>query len=389
MNTRGITLGLDDGMTQRFRASTDREADLEVRDLVKEYDAFRALDHVDLTVRKGELISLLGPSGCGKTTLLRSIAGLVDPSQGSIRIKGKEILGIAPHQRNVGFVFQSYALFPHMNVRDNVGFGLKMRGEKRSQIGPAVDRALETVKMHHLSHRYPGELSGGQQQRIAIARSIVLNPTLLLLDEPFAALDRALRDHMQMEVKALQRRLGITTLFVTHDQDEALRISDRIAVMNAGRIEQIDSPIGLYQNPRTAFVLNFIGKSNVFSGKILQVGESTTTIDLGGHVIEIPAPANAKLVSGDSAMVSVRPERINANSSPPRAGEMGIPARVSDAVFLGGMMELYLRSGISEQPIVISRQGDDPSSVQEGSEMWLSWQPGDVITFPAATLGAK
>jgi len=375
----------DDAMKQQSQPPADGEVDLEVRDVSKDYDGFRALDHVDLTVRKGELISLLGPSGCGKTTLLRSIAGLVDPSQGSIRIKGKENVGVAPHLRNVGFVFQSYALFPHMTVRDNVGFGLKMRGEKRAQIDPAIDRALETVKMHHLAHRYPGELSGGQQQRIAIARSLVLNPTLLLLDEPFAALDRALRDHMQMEVKALQRRLGITTLFVTHDQDEALRISDRIAVMNAGKIEQIDSPVGLYRNPRTPFVLNFIGKSNVFSGKVLQAGEGGATIDLGGHVTKIPSPANARLASGDSAMISVRPERIAADSAPPRAGEMGIPARVTDAVFLGGSMELHLRSAISEQPIVISRQSGDPSGLHEGSEVWLSWQPSDVLTFPASS----
>ena len=378
--------GPDDAMKRQSRTSDDGEVDLEVRELSKDYDGFRALDHVDLTVRKGELISLLGPSGCGKTTLLRSIAGLVDPSQGSIRIKGKEILGVAPHQRNVGFVFQSYALFPHMTVRDNVGFGLKMRGEKRAQTAAAIDRALETVKMQHLAHRYPGELSGGQQQRIAIARSLVLNPTLLLLDEPFAALDRALRDHMQMEVKALQRRLGITTLFVTHDQDEALRISDRIAVMNAGRIEQIDSPVGLYRNPRTPFVLNFIGKSNVFSGKVVDAGEGGATIDLGGHVTKIPSPAHAKLASGDSAMISVRPERIVAGSAPPRPGEMGIPARVTDAVFLGGSMELHLRSAISEQPIVISRQGGDPSGLQEGSEVWLSWQQNDVLTFPASSL---
>jgi putative spermidine/putrescine transport system ATP-binding protein len=382
--------GPEDAMKHQFQGSADVEVDLEVRDLSKEYDGFRALDQVDLTVCKGELISLLGPSGCGKTTLLRSIAGLVDPSQGAIRIKGKEILGIAPHQRNVGFVFQSYALFPHMTVRENVGFGLKMRGDKRAHTGPAVDRSLETVKMQHLAHRYPGELSGGQQQRIAIARSIVLNPTLLLLDEPFAALDRALRDHMQMEVKALQRRLGITTLFVTHDQDEALRISDRIAVMNAGRIEQIDTPIGLYKNPRTPFVLNFIGKSNVFSGRVLQATEGGATIDLGGHVIEVPLPAGAGLVTGSKAMISVRPERIVAESAAPREGEMGIPALVRDAVFLGGSLELHLRSAISEQPIVISRQGGDPSGIQEGSEVWLSWQQGDVLTFPAsASPGAE
>jgi len=363
------------------KAQHSGEVDLEVLDLSKAYGTSRALDRVDLTVRKGELISLLGPSGCGKTTLLRSIAGLVDPSGGSIRIKGKEILGIAPHQRNVGFVFQSYALFPHMTVRDNVAFGLKMRSERRSTIELSVDRALETVKMQHFAHRYPGELSGGQQQRIALARSIVLNPTLLLLDEPFAALDRALRDHMQMEVKALQRRVGITTLFVTHDQDEALRISDRIAVMNAGKIEQIDTPIALYKRPRTPFVLSFIGQSNIFPGKVLEVESTSAKVQLNGHVIHILAGPDATLSPNGAVMMSVRPERITASNVAPQPGQMGIPARVTDAVFLGGVLELHLRSAISDKPIIVSRQGADPDGINEGDEMWLSWQPSDVLVF--------
>ncbi len=312
-------------MEQNSNASVAGEIDLEVRDLSKVYKDATALDQIDLTVYKGELVSLLGPSGCGKTTLLRAIAGLVDPTKGSIKIKGNEILQVPPHQRNVGFVFQSYALFPHMTVHNNVGFGLKMRGLKHAAIDAAVHRVLDVVKLRDLAHRYPGELSGGQQQRVAIARSIVLNPTLLLLDEPFAALDRALRDHMQMEVKALQRQVGITTLFVTHDQDEALRISDRIAVMNAGRIEQIDSPIELYKRPKTPFVLNFIGKSNVLSGRVLETSTSALLVDIGGHTMQVRPPENARLERGEAIMLSIRPERISATSV--RPGPEGLPRR--------------------------------------------------------------
>ncbi len=361
--------------------NTTGEIDLEVRDLSKVYGDAAALTQIDLTVYKGELISLLGPSGCGKTTLLRAIAGLVDPTNGSIRIKGKEIVQVSPHQRNVGFVFQSYALFPHMTVHDNVGFGLRMRGVKRAEIEAAVPRVLDTVKMRDLAHRYPGELSGGQQQRVAIARSIVLNPTLLLLDEPFAALDRALRDHMQMEVKALQRQVGITTLFVTHDQDEALRISDRIAVMNAGRIEQIDSPIELYRRPKTPFVLNFIGKSNVFSGQVLESSASALMVDIAGHTMRVHPPENTRLERGQSVMLSVRPEQISATSARPGSAEMGIPARIEDAVFLGGVTELRLRSGIASQPIIVNHQGDVPSTLEEGAEVWLRWDPSDALIF--------
>jgi spermidine/putrescine ABC transporter ATP-binding subunit len=357
------------------------EIDLEVRDLSKVYGGAAALTQIDLTVYKGELISLLGPSGCGKTTLLRAIAGLVDPTKGSIRIKGKEIVQVPPHQRNVGFVFQSYALFPHMTVRDNVGFGLRMRGAKRAEIEAAVPHVLDVVKLRDLAHRYPGELSGGQQQRVAIARSIVLNPTLLLLDEPFAALDRALRDHMQMEVKSLQRQVGITTLFVTHDQDEALRISDRIAVMNAGRIEQIDTPTELYRRPKTPFVLSFIGKSNVFSGQVLEASADVLTVDVGGRTVRVRPPESARLERGQSVMLSVRPEQISASSARPDAAEMSVPARIEDAVFLGGVTELRLRSAIANQPIVVTRQGDHPSTLEESGEVWLSWDPSDVLVF--------
>lgn len=376
-------------MEQNSNASVAGEIDLEVRDLSKVYKDATALDQIDLTVYKGELVSLLGPSGCGKTTLLRAIAGLVDPTKGSIKIKGNEILQVPPHQRNVGFVFQSYALFPHMTVHNNVGFGLKMRGLKHAAIDAAVHRVLDVVKLRDLAHRYPGELSGGQQQRVAIARSIVLNPTLLLLDEPFAALDRALRDHMQMEVKALQRQVGITTLFVTHDQDEALRISDRIAVMNAGRIEQIDSPIELYKRPKTPFVLNFIGKSNVLSGRVLETSTSTLLVDIGGHTMQVRPPENARLERGEAIMLSIRPERISATSVRPGPEEMGIPARIEDAVFLGGVTELHLRSAIADHAIVVTGQIDVPSNPEEGSEMWLRWQPSDVLAFANSSADSR
>lgn len=363
------------------------EFDVEVSGVSKQYGAFQALNRVDLAVAKGELTSLLGPSGCGKTTLLRSIAGLVDPSEGSIRIGGKEVLGVAPHQRNVGFVFQNYALFPHMTVRQNVAFGLRMRGAPRRRIDDEVEEALATVQLQELSHRYPAELSGGQQQRVALARSIVLKPTVLLLDEPFAALDRALRDRMQMELRSLQRRVGITTIFVTHDQDEALRISDRIAVMRSGRIEQIDNPVSLYNSPKTSFVLGFIGQSNTFQGQVIEKRQSSLVINIRGQAIVAEEKIDRQRQLGETVLVSIRPERISVSAAAASDGYNSLRARVIDLIFLGNSIELHLASDISDQPTIVYRQNDaltgPLTNVERGQEMWLSWRFEETLIFTA------
>ena len=240
--------------------------DLELRGLVKDFGASRAVDHVDLQIRKGEFVSLLGPSGCGKSTTLMMIAGFEQPTGGEILVRGQQVQHLEPNRRNVGIVFQSYALFPHMTVRQNVEYGLKMRKVAAELRARRVEEVLRLVHMHDFADRSTRQLSGGQQQRVALARALVIEPDLLLLDEPFSALDRKLREEFQREVRLLQKKLGITTIFVTHDQEEALLMSDRIAVMRGGRIEQCATPMVLYQEPATRFVASFIGRGSFIPG---------------------------------------------------------------------------------------------------------------------------
>lgn len=239
--------------------------DLELKNLGKDFGASRAVDKVSLQIGKGEFVSLLGPSGCGKSTTLMMIAGFEQPSTGEILVRGNPVHHLEPNQRNVGIVFQSYALFPHMSVRQNVEYGLKMRKVSAAERTKRVDDMLKLVHMHEYAERSTRQLSGGQQQRVALARALVIEPDLLLLDEPFSALDRKLREEFQREVRLLQKKLGITTIFVTHDQEEALLMSDRIAVMSHGRVEQCASPVSLYRDPATSFVANFIGRGSFFS----------------------------------------------------------------------------------------------------------------------------
>jgi ABC-type Fe3+/spermidine/putrescine transport system ATPase subunit len=243
--------------------------DIELRGLVKRYGETLALDGVSLTVRSGEFFTLLGPSGCGKTTSLRAVAGFVEPSPGDVFIRGQRVNEVPPHRRHVGMVFQHYALFPHRTVFQNVAFGLRMAGVSRDEIERRVVEALALVQLPAHGARYPRELSGGEQQRVALARALVTRPAVLLLDEPLGALDKQLRDRMQLELKQLQREVGITTIYVTHDQDEALTMSDRIAVMRGGRLEQVGAPRDIYESPATVFVASFIGNTNLLSARAL------------------------------------------------------------------------------------------------------------------------
>jgi putative spermidine/putrescine transport system ATP-binding protein len=240
--------------------------DIEVTGVAKSYGTTLAVSDVSFGVEQGHVLSLLGPSGCGKTTVMRMIAGLISPSAGSIAIKGQPVTRIPVHRRNVGMLFQNYALFPHLDVSRNIAFGLEMRKVRKDEAARKVEQALAMVRLDGFGARYPHQLSGGQQQRVALARALVIEPAALLLDEPFGALDKKLRENMQIEMRQLQQRLGITTLMVTHDQDEALTLSDRIAVMRAGRIEQFGTPTEIYERPVSRFVANFIGTSNFFRG---------------------------------------------------------------------------------------------------------------------------
>jgi putative spermidine/putrescine transport system ATP-binding protein len=278
---------------------------IELRDITKQFGNVTALHQVNLTVPKGLFLTLLGPTGCGKSTLLRILAGFVKPTSGQILIDGKVINDLPPNQRQVGLLFQNYALFPHMTVEQNVGFGLKVRGFSKAKIAAKLDEILPMVGIEHLRRRYPTQISGGQQQRTALARTLAIEPRVLLLDEPLAALDRRLRLEMQVELKKLITRVGITTICVSHDQDEALSMSDSIALMNSGRVEQFGSPLELYDRPRTPFAASFLGNSNLLSGRLLAEPNGTSVFVAGELRISLPAAPPS-----DNATLLLRPEHL-------------------------------------------------------------------------------
>jgi spermidine/putrescine ABC transporter ATP-binding subunit len=303
-------------------------------DLHKRFGATRALDGVSLSVAPGEFFTLLGPSGCGKTTTLRSVAGFVTPDAGEVAIDGRIVTRVPPHLRRVGMVFQHYALFPHRTVAQNVGFGLRMQRMEKSEIARRVAEALALVQLPGHGDRYPAQLSGGEQQRVALARALVTRPAVLLLDEPLGALDKKLRDHMKIELKRLQREVGITTIYVTHDQEEALTMSDRIAVMHRGRVEQIASPRALYEAPATAFVAGFIGNINLLSGR----AAGSNVVDCGGAKLAATGEAPA----GAAVALALRPERIRLE--PTGALDTVMPMTIAHVVYQGETVRYVLKS---------------------------------------------
>lgn len=349
---------------------------LDIRQATKSFGAARVLDGVDLCVSQGEFVSLLGPSGCGKTTLLRMVAGLTEADSGSFTLDGQEISSLPPHKRNVGVVFQSYALFPHLTVAENVAFGLKAQGTPAGDVAPVVQRFLELVHMQSLAERSVRALSGGQQQRVAVARALAVKPKVLLLDEPFSALDRKLRETMQIELRRLLRELGITAIFVTHDQDEALIMSDRIAVMNRGRIEQFDTPEAIYARPETAFALEFVGLSTRILGKV-------SACDPDGFVaVETPLGslrARGRFEIGDQVLLGVRPERISFGEA---GGDNRIGPVLSDIVFQGARVQAHFQSP-DHLPILIETSSVLPAGLAAGAQVPLSFAAADTIAFPA------
>ncbi len=299
--------------------------------LTHRYGSVTAVDNVTLTIRAGEIAALLGPSGCGKTTLLRIIAGFVRQSAGRVFVGGTCIDGLAANRRNVGIVFQNYALFPHMTVAENVAYGLRARGRPRAEVKTTVDRFLDVVRLDGLAERFPRQLSGGQQQRVALARALAVEPSILLLDEPFGALDKGLRLDMQIEIKRLQRQFGLTAILVTHDQEEAMSVADRIAVMNRGRVEQFDTPVGVYDRPATLFVNGFIGTTNLLPGKIeaASPGRNVVVLDAGARIV---VPGERAFAPGTRVVLSARPEQLALHEA---AAEERWPVRLGLVVPLG------------------------------------------------------
>ena len=315
---------------------------LEIRNVVKQFADFTAVNHVSLSVEAGEFFTLLGPSGCGKTTLLRMLAGFEQPDSGEILLDGKDVSTVPPEKRPVHTVFQSYALFPHMTVRENIAFPLKMAGWAADKIGPQVDELLEDVRLSKFGQRYPHELSGGQRQRVAIARALVDRPRLLLLDEPLSALDAKLREEMQIELINLQKEVGITFVYVTHDQAEALALSHRIAVMSAGQVEQLDKPETIYSYPRNRFVADFIGQCNVLDSEVKAIhGDGSMTIAIKGCG-EMKALARDGVKVGQQGWLALRPEKIKLDRELPELpNEAYFKGRVHDCLYMGDVT-LYI-----------------------------------------------
>ena len=319
-------------------------------DIVKRFGTFTAVHRMSLDIPEGSFCTLLGPSGCGKTTTLRMVAGLLDPSEGDISIAGRRVNDIPIHKRNLGIVFQNYALFPHRTVAQNVGFGLKYRHVDKHEAARRVAQALELVQLPHLAHRYPSELSGGQQQRIALARAVVIEPDVLLLDEPLSALDANLREDMRVELKNIQKRLGVTSLFVTHDQSEALAMSDRIIVMSAGRIEQVGPPEEVYNTPATEFVARFLGAANILPARVQAVQGGEIALDVPGFArVVIPRARAPRLGDATEARLVIRAEKLvltaaDAAASPDGAA-LRIPAQVEAVDYQGQAARYFLRVG--------------------------------------------
>ena len=313
-----------------------------VEGVSKSFGGTPAVRDVSLKVRNGEFLTLLGPSGCGKTTLLNLIAGFLEPERGEIFIDGELVTRVPPYMRSIGMVFQNYALFPHMTVNQNVAFGLKMRKVPPDEIGRRVAQALEMVRLPGMGERSPRQLSGGQQQRVALARALVINPKVVLLDEPFSAIDKNLRGEMQVELKQIQKRVGITTLFVTHDQSEALSLSDRIAVMSHGGIEQLSEPAQLYRNPASSFVASFIGDINRLPCTIGAGDPAEILLDVGGRQLRLPAARGERLAAGSAAVLFVRPEELVLVPAEDPLANLGAGV-VDTHVFQGTHVDVYVR----------------------------------------------
>lgn len=352
---------------------------IEIQDVTKRFGDFTAVNNVSLHVQAGEFITLLGPSGCGKTTLLRMLSGFETPDEGLIRIGGEDVTHLAPYRRNVNQVFQSYALFPHMTVRENIGFGLRMQKVAADEAAKRIEEVVALVALQGFEDRKPANLSGGQRQRVALARAIVPRPSVLLLDEPLSALDAKLRGQMQIELKRLQKHLGMTFVFVTHDQEEALTMSDRIAVFNQGRLEQLGTATEIYHQPRTAFVADFIGEANLLPAELISRGETTVRVRIEGG-LELAVSAAQWPADVTKAVVSVRPEKIHVSKKMIDC-ENVFEARVAEELFQGAMDRLVLEcpDGATKLTAVVANESALLEAIHEGDRVWCGLHTDDLV----------
>ena len=365
--------------------------DLKLESVIKRFGDFAAVDNVSLSVPAGSFFALLGPSGCGKTTVLRMIAGFDQPTSGRILLNGVDIAGVKPYKRPVNTVFQSYALFPHLTIAENVAFGLRRRGVK--DVEDPVQQMLALVELSSHAGKKPNQLSGGQQQRVALARALINHPEVLLLDEPLGALDLKLRRQMQIELKRIQTEVGLTFVHVTHDQEEAMTMADTIAVMNRGRIEQMGAPADLYENPGTTFVANFLGQSNLVAGDVVDASGSTLTVDIHGTSVVVDR-ARAGVTEG-RVWVGVRPEKfsiLSPGSRSPWASAPGDPTQfntleagvISDVSFVGVSTQYLVRMPWGQELIVFEQNTGERASLQPGAKANVRWRPGHAFVLDHA-----
>ncbi|MFV8262145.1 ABC transporter ATP-binding protein [Mycolicibacterium peregrinum] len=359
---------------------------IEIDHVTKRFGDYVAVAEADFSIASGEFFSMLGPSGCGKTTTLRMIAGFESPTEGAIRLEGVDVSRVPPHKRNVNTVFQHYALFPHMTVWDNVAYGTRSMKKDKTEIKRSVDELLEIVRLTDFAKRKPGQLSGGQQQRVALARALVNYPSALLLDEPLGALDLKLRHAMQFELKRIQREVGITFIYVTHDQEEALTMSDRIAVMNNGNVEQIGSPTEIYDRPATVFVASFIGQANLWAGR--QTGRSNrdfVEVEVLGTTLKAK-PGDTTIEPGGHATLMIRPERVRVSMDVPTGEVATVPATVKDLTFQGPVLRLSLAA--PDDSTIIAHVGPEQELplLRPGDQVHVGWSPDASRVLPAADI---
>jgi len=357
------------------------EAIISFRDVVKEFGAVRAVNGVNLDIRRGEFFSLLGPSGCGKTTLLRMLAGFEAPTTGEVYIDGQPMSAIPPDKRPVNMVFQSYAIFPHLDVCGNIAFGMRKSGMSKRELDEKINEMLELIKLPGYGARGAHELSGGQRQRVALARALIKRPKVLLLDEPLGALDKKLREQMQIELRLLQQQVGITFVFVTHDQEEALTLSDRIAVMSGGDVLEVESPGQLYESPRTHFVANFIGTMNFFDGSVRDTSNGTVAIE-SEYLGVVEADANqGRWEPGDRVVVAIRPEKLELRFDKVAEQVNTVAGSMGPSAYLGDRSHSYVYLPEREEPVSVAVQNlkRGVASTKDDAAVWLHWSRESVV----------